>query len=69
MLKKRNSIYGPILALLFISLIWGFNWVILPPEGHRDVTAILPNAQVVEVRRPRPNRGRDEDAGPTSVAH
>jgi drug/metabolite transporter (DMT)-like permease len=29
MLKKGNSVYGPILALLFISVIWGVNWIIL----------------------------------------
>jgi drug/metabolite transporter (DMT)-like permease len=44
MLKKRSSVYGPILALLFISLIWGFNWVILKQSlryaGPHDFNAI-----------------------------
>jgi drug/metabolite transporter (DMT)-like permease len=44
MLKKRNTAYGPILALLLISLIWGFNWVILKQSlryaGPHDFNAI-----------------------------
>ncbi|MRR13241.1 EamA family transporter, partial [bacterium] len=29
MVKKGNSAAGPFLALVFISLIWGYNWVVM----------------------------------------
>jgi drug/metabolite transporter (DMT)-like permease len=44
MLKKRNSAYGPFMALLFISLVWGINWVILKKSlqyaGPHDFNAL-----------------------------
>jgi len=44
MLKKTIPVYGPVLALLLLSLIWGINWVILKQSlryaGPHDFNAI-----------------------------
>lgn len=44
MLKKRDFAYGPFLALVFITLVWGINWVIMKRSmqyaGPHDFNAL-----------------------------
>jgi len=44
MLKKGITVYGPFLALLFISLVWGLNWIIMKQSlqyaGPHDFNAL-----------------------------